>query len=401
MLLREAYLSKIRGFYDSDLIKILVGIRRCGKSVILNQIIAELKKERKIDEEHIIFINFEFIEFEELLDYKKLNKYIKDKIQDNKIYYLFLDEIQNVDNFEKVVNSLRASIKNISIFLTGSNSKLLSDELSSVLSGRYVLFNVNPLSYKEYVALTNKDGKDLDTFWDYAKWGGLPNRCEFTNEIDIKNYLHSVYDSIILRDVVKRLNIKDTVLFDMILQYLIETAGREFSADNIIKYLDKENKRVSNETLYNYINALCKALILKKVYRYDIAGKGVLKTLNKYYATDLGIAQIKNNNPEFKSYVVLENIVYNELINRNYEVYIGKIKNGEVDFLAKKDGNIKYIQVAYEMKGNDSTIDREFGAYKSIEDNYPKYVISLDKIDLSRDGIVHLNLIDFLLNDDF
>lgn len=401
MLLREDYLSKIRGFYDSDLIKILVGIRRCGKSVILNQIIEELKEKRKIDEDHIIFINFEFIEFEELLDYKKLNKYIKDKIQDNKIYYLFLDEIQNVDNFEKVVNSLRASIKNISIFLTGSNSKMLSDELSSVLSGRYVLFNINPLSYKEYVSLTNKDGKDLDTFWDYAKWGGLPNRCEFTNEVDIKNYLHSVYDSIILRDVVKRLNLKDTVLFDMILQYLIETAGREFSADNIIKYLDKENKKISNETLYNYIDALCKALILKKVYRYDIAGKGVLKTLNKYYATDLGIAQIKNNNPEFKSYVVLENIVYNELINRNYEVYIGKTKNGEVDFLVKKDGDIKYIQVTYEMKGNESTIEREFGAYKSIEDNYPKYVISLDKIDLSRDGIIHLNLIDFLLSEEF
>lgn len=401
MLLREDYLSKIRGFYDSDLIKILVGIRRCGKSVILNQIIEELKEKRKIDEDHIIFINFEFIEFEELLDYKKLNKYIKDKIQDNKIYYLFLDEIQNVDNFEKVVNSLRASIKNISIFLTGSNSKMLSDELSSVLSGRYVLFNINPLSYKEYVSLTNKDGKDLDTFWDYAKWGGLPNRCEFTNEVDIKNYLHSVYDSIILRDVVKRLNLKDTVLFDMILQYLIETAGREFSADNIIKYLDKENKKISNETLYNYIDALCKALILKKVYRYDIAGKGVLKTLNKYYATDLGIAQIKNNNPEFKSYVVLENIVYNELINRDYEVYIGKTKNGEVDFLVKKDGDIKYIQVTYEMKGNESTIEREFGAYKSIEDNYPKYVISLDKIDLSRDGIIHLNLIDFLLSEEF
>ena len=401
MLLREDYLSKIRGFYDSDLIKILVGIRRCGKSVILNQIIEELKDKRKIDEEHIIFINFEFIEFEDLLDYKKLNKYIKDKIKDNKIYYLFLDEIQNVDNFEKVVNSLRASIKNISIFLTGSNSKMLSDELSSVLSGRYVLFNINPLSYKEYVSLTKKDGNDLNTFWDYAKWGGLPNRCEFTNEIDIKNYLHSVYDSIILRDVVKRLNLKDTVLFDMILQYLIETAGREFSADNIIKYLAKENKKISNETLYNYIDALCKALILKKVYRYDIAGKGVLKTLNKYYATDLGIAQIKNNNPEFKSYVVLENIVYNELINRNYEVYIGKTKNGEVDFLAKKDENIKYIQVTYEMKGNDNTIEREFGAYKSIEDNYPKYVISLDKIDLSRDGIIHLNLIDFLLSEEF
>ena len=391
MLLREEYLSKIRGFYDSDLIKILVGIRRCGKSVILNQIINELKEKRKIDENHIIFINFEFIEYEDLLDYRKLNKYVKDKI---------LDEVQNVDQFEKVINSLRASIKNISIFLTGSNSKMLSDELSSVLSGRYVLFNINPLSYKEYVSLTNKDGKDLDTFLDYAKWGGLPNRCEFTNEIDIKNYLHSVYDSIILRDVVKRLNLKDTILFDMILQYLIETTGREFSADNIIKYLNKENKNISNETLYNYIDALCKALIIKKVYRYDIAGRGILKTLNKYYVTDLGIAQIKNNNPEFRNYIVLENIVYNELINRNYEVYIGKTKNGEVDFLAKKDGNIKYIQVTYEMKDN-STIEREFGAFASIEDNYPKYVISLDKIDLSRDGITHLNLIDFLLNDEF
>lgn len=399
MLVREDYLSKIRGFYDSDLIKILVGIRRCGKSVILNQIIDELKEKRKIDKEHIIFINFEFIEFEELLDYKKLNEYIKNKIKDNKIYYLFLDEIQNVDNFEKVVNSLRASIENISIFLTGSNSKMLSDELSTVLSGRYVLFNINPLSYKEYVLLTKKNGRDLNTFWDYARWGGLPNRCEFTNEIDIKNYLHSVYDSIVLRDVVKRLNLKDTFLFDMILQYLVETAGREFSADNIIRYLDKDNKKISKETLYNYIEALCKALILRKIYRFDIAGKSVLKTLNKYYATDLGIAQIKNHNPEFKNYVVLENIVYNELISRNYEVYIGKTKNGEVDFIAKKDGNIKYIQVTYEISDNESALEREFGAYKSIEDNYPKYVISLDKMDLSRDGIIHLNLIDFLLDD--
>lgn len=401
MLIRENYLSKIRGFYDSDLIKILVGIRRCGKSVILNQIIDELKEKRKVKDNHIIFINFEFIEFEDLLDYKKLNKYVKEKIKDDKIYYLFLDEIQNVENFEKVINSLRASIKNISIFITGSNSKMLSDELSSVLSGRYVLFNINPLSYKEYIDLTGKDGYDMDSFWDYAKWGGLPNRCEFTNTVDIKNYLHSVYDSIILRDVVKRLNLKDTILFDMILQYLIETAGREFSAENINKYLEKEYKKISNETLYNYIDALCKALILKKVYRYDISGKSVLKTLNKYYATDLGIAQIKNNNPEFKSYIVLENIVYNELINRNYEVYIGKTKNGEVDFLTKKEGIIKYIQVTYEMKGQDKTIEREFSAYKSIEDNYQKYILSLDKVDLSKDGIIHLNLIDFLLNNEF
>ena len=401
MLIREDYLSKIRGFYDSNLIKILVGIRRCGKSIILNQIIDELTTKKKIRNDHIININFEFIEYEELTDYKKLNKYIKEQIKDDKIYYVFLDEIQNVDNFEKVINSLRASVKNISIFLTGSNSKLLSEELSSDLSGRYVLFNINPLSYKEYVSLTKKDGNDLNTFWDYAKWGGLPNRCEFTNETDIKNYLHSVYDSIILRDVIKRLNLKDTFLFDKILQYLIETMGREFSADNIIKYLNKKYKKISNETLYIYIDALCKALIIRKVYRNDLSGKGVLKTLNKYYATDLGIAQIKVNNPEFKNYIILENIVYNELVNRNYTVYVGKTKKGEIDFVAKKDEETKYIQVTYEIKDNKEVIEREFGAFKDIQDNYPKYVISLDKEDLSRDGIIHLNLIDFLLGSDF
>ena len=401
MLIRESYLSKIRGFYHSDLIKILVGIRRCGKSVILNQIMQELKDKDGIDNDHLIFINFEYIEFEDLLDYKNLNQYVKEKIKDNQMYYLFLDEVQNVNNFEKVVNSLRASISNISIFLTGSNSKMLSKELSSVLSGRYVLFNINPLSYQEYVHLTGKDGYDMDTFWDYAKWGGLPNRCFFNQVTDIKNYLYSVYDSIILRDVVNRLNLKDTFLFDMILQYLIETSGREFSADNIIKYLNRENKKISNETLYNYIDALCKALIIRKVYRYDISGKGVLKTLNKYYATDLGIAQIKNSKREFENYIVLENIVYNELINRDFEVYIGKTKNGEVDFLAKKDGVVKYIQVTYQMEGNDKTQEREFGAYKYIDDDYDKYVISLDKKDLSRDGIIHLNLIDFLLSDNF
>ena len=399
MLLRENYLKKIRGFYNSDLIKILVGIRRCGKSIILEQIRNELRTEYKVDSEHIIFINFEFIEFEELLDYRKLNCYIKDKIKDDKKYYLFLDEVQNVDAFEKVVNSLRATVKNLSIFLTGSNSKMLSDELSTVLSGRYVLFRIYPLSYKEYISLTNRDGYDLNSFWDYANWGGLPNRCEFNNTTDIKNYLHSVYDSIILRDVVRRLNLKDTFLFDLIFQYLIETIGTEFSSQDIINYLRRENKSISNETLYTYVDALCRALIVERVYRYDISGKGVLKTLNKYHATDLGIAQIKNNNAEFKNYIVLENIVYNELKIRDYDVYIGKSKKGEIDFLAKKDGKTNYIQVTYELDGNSDAMEREFGAFNYINDDNPKYVISMDKTDLSRDGIIHLNLIDFLLSD--
>ncbi len=399
MLKRESYLSKIRGFYDSDLIKILVGIRRCGKSVILEQITKEIK-DKGVDDDHIININFEFIEYEELQDYKKLNTYIKDKIKDQKIYYIFLDEVQNVDKFEYVVNSLRASLKNVSIFITGSNSKMLSDELSSVLSGRYVLFNISPLSYKEYIELTGKDAYDMNNFWDYAKWGGLPNRCQFDNVNDIKNYLHSVFDSIILRDIVKRLNLQDVTLFDMILQYLIDTTGREFRADNIIKYLEKEYKKISTETLYTYIDALCKALIIKKVYRYDVHGKGILKTLNKYYATDLGIAQIKNNNSDFKNYIMLENIVYNELIIRGYEVYVGKTKTGEIDFVATLEGNTKYIQVTYELN-SEEVIEREFGAFNVIDDNYSKYVISLDKRDFSRNGIKHLNLIDFLIKNEF
>lgn len=399
MLKRELYLSQIRGFYHSDLVKILVGIRRCGKSVILNQIIEEIKEEG-VDDNHIININFEFIEFEELRDYKKLNVYIKSKITDQNMYYIFLDEIQNVNRFEDVVNSLRASLKNISIFITGSNSKLLSDELSTVLSGRYVLFHIYPLSYKEFIALTEKDPYDEDSFWNYARWGGLPNRCEFSNETDIKNYLYSVFDSIILRDIVKRLKLQDTTLFDLLLHYLIDTTGIEFSSENVIKYLEKENRKISTETLYTYVSALCKALILQRVYRYDVHGKAVLKTLNKYYVTDLGIAQIKHNNTSFKNFLMLENIIYNELKVRGYEVYIGKTKSGEIDFVAKKDGNIKYIQVSYGLNSPE-VIEREFGAFKTISDHYPKYVISLDQEDYSQNGIKHINLIDFLMNDEF
>ncbi|MCX4364427.1 MAG: ATP-binding protein [Bacilli bacterium] len=399
MLVRENYLRQIRGFYNSDLVKILVGIRRCGKSVILEQIIDELKQ-KKIKSDHIININFEFVEYEDLKDYKKLNSYVKEKIIDDKLYYIFFDEIQNVDNFEVVVNSLRASLKNVSIFITGSNSKLLSEELSTVLSGRYVIFNIYPLSYSEYIELTNKDAYDIKVFWDYAKWGGLPNRCEFNDENNIKNYLHGVFDSIILRDVVIRLGLKDTTLFNMILQYLIDTTGREFSADNILKHLEREYKKISTETLYTYLDALCKSLLIKKVYRYDIHGKAVLKTLNKYYVTDLGIAQIKNNNSNFEDYIILENIVYNELLYKGYVVYIGKTKTGEVDFIAQKDGQNKYIQVTYEMK-NEGTREREFNAFNGINDSYPKYIISLDDKDYSKDGVINLNLIDFLTKDEF
>ena len=398
MLKRELYLSRIRDFYDSDLIKILVGIRRCGKSVILQQIIEELRN-RGIDEKHIIYINFEFIEYEELTNYKKLNEYIKDKIKDDLIYYLFFDEIQNVDNFEKVINSLRAS-QNVSIFITGSNSRLLSEELSTVLSGRYVSFKINPLSYKEVLKLTGMKNSTNEIFEDYMKWGSLPNRFEFKKEDAIKNYLYGVFDSIILRDVVERLKIRDISLFNLILQYIIDTIGREFSAENIMNFLKNEGRDVSTLTIYSYVDALCKALLIRKVYRYDVHGKAVLKTLNKYYVTDLGIAQIKNNKTELDKCYAIENIVHNELIIKGYDVYTGKTKRGEIDFVATKPDKKIYIQVAFSIP-NEETKKREFGAYDIIKDNYPKYVISLDNLTYEYNGIKHINLIDFLLDDGF
>ncbi len=398
MLKREIYLKKIRDFYNSNLIKILVGIRRCGKSIILEQIMQELR-EKGIDNEHIIYINFEFIEFENLIDYKELNKYVKSRIKDDELYYLFFDEIQNVDNFEKVINSLRAS-QNVSIFITGSNSRLLSEELSTVLSGRYVSFRINPLSYKEVLELLGKSKSTDEIFEDYMKWGSLPNRFDFKREEAIKNYLYGVFDSIILRDVVERLKIRDTSLFNLILQYVIDTIGREFSAENIINFLKNEGRDVSTLTIYSYLDALCKSLLIRKVYRYDVHGRAVLKTLNKYYVTDLGIAQIKNTNTEIDKSYAIENIVYNELIIKGYDVYIGKTKKGEIDFVATKPNKKIYVQVAYSIP-NEDTKKREFGAYDVINDNYPKYVITLDKLTYEYNGIKHVNLIDFLLDENF
>ena len=398
MLKREIYLKEIRDFYNSNLIKILVGIRRCGKSIILEQIIQELK-EQGIDNEHIIYINFEFIEFESLTDYKELNKYVKDRIKDDELYYLFFDEIQNVDNFEKVINSLRAS-QNVSIFITGSNSRLLSEELSTVLSGRYVSFRINPLSYKEVLELLGKSKSTDEIFEDYMKWGSLPNRFDFKREGAIKNYLYGVFDSIILRDVVERLKIRDTSLFNLILQYVIDIIGREFSAENIMNFLKNEGRDVSTLTIYSYLDALCKSLLIRKVYRYDVHGRAVLKTLNKYYVTDLGIAQIKNTNTEIDKSYAIENIVYNELIIKGYDVYIGKTKKGEIDFVATKPNKKIYVQVAYSIP-NEDTKKREFGAYDVINDNYPKYVITLDKLTYEYNGIKHVNLIDFLLDENF
>ena len=400
MLKREHYLSKIRDFYNiNSLIKILCGLRRSGKSVILKQIIDEIKA-NGVDEEHIIYINFESLDYSDINTAKKLDNYIKKQVVDNKTYYVFLDEVQKVDDFEKAVNSLRITDQ-FSIFITGSNSKMTFLELSTDLSGRYVSFRINPLSFKEIVELTNtKEENYMVLLFDIFEWGSLPQRFLFNNLESRQNYISDVYDSILLKDVVDRLGITDMTSFNKILQYVLETETREFSATNILEYLERNNNKVASDTLYKYLDALCSTFIMNKVYRYDIQGKNVLKSLNKYYATDLGVKKIKTNNKSVNYSQCFENIIYNELINKGYEVYIGKTNKGEIDFIASKNNNIKYIQACYELS-SDETIEREFGAFKDINDNYPKYVISKDREDYSKNGIKHLNIFNFLMNDDF
>ncbi len=400
MLKREYYLNKIRDFYNvNSLIKVLCGLRRSGKSVILKQIIDEIQT-NGIKEDHIIYINFESLDYANITNAIELNNYIKSLVKDKKTYYVFLDEVQKVVEFEKAINSLRITDQ-FSIFITGSNSKMTFLELSTDLSGRYVSFRVNPLSFKEVVEFTNtKEENYLELLLDIFEWGTLPQRFMFDNKESRENYIRDVYDSILLKDVVDRLGITDITSFNKILQYVLETETREFSATNVLDYLEKNNNKVATDTLYKYLDALCSTFIVNRVYRYDINGKNVLKSLNKFYATDLGVKKIKTTSKEVNYSQAFENMIYNELINKGYEVYIGKTPKGEIDFIASKDKNIKYIQACYDLS-NEETRNREFRAFDNIDDNYPKYVISKDSEDYSQRGIKHLNIFDFLMNDDF
>ena len=400
MLKRESYLKKIRDFYNvNSLIKILCGLRRSGKSVILKQIIEEIQSSG-VDDKHIIYINFESLDYAHITNAIELNNYVKSLVKDSDTYYVFLDEVQKVKDFEKAINSLRIT-EQFSIFITGSNSKMTFLELSTDLTGRYVSFRVNPLSFKEVVELTNTPKeKYLDLLLDIFEWGTLPLRFMFDNIESRENYILDVYDSILLKDVVERLGITDITSFNKILQYVLEIETREFSVTNVLEYLDKNDNKIATDTLYKYLEALCSTFIINRVYRYDISGKSVLKSLNKFYATDLGVKKIKTNGKEINYSRSFENIIYNELINKGYDVYIGKTSKGEIDFIASKNKSIKYIQACYDLS-NEDTRKREFSAFDNIQDNYPKYVISKDTEDYSCNGIKHLNIFDFLMNDDF
>ena len=394
MIKRKKYLDEIRPFYDEDLIKVITGIRRCGKSILLEQIVDELSA--KVDKNHIIYINFEDVEYSDIIDFKDLNNYVVNLLKDNKKYYLLFDEIQNINKWEKTINSLKAT-KNVSIFITGSNSDLLSGDLATYLSGRYVSFRMQPFTFSEACEL--KETKDYDNvFLDYVKWGGMPQRFRFDEEKQLRTYLSDIYDSIVMKDIIKRFKITDLDLFNRIVEYIMTTPAQSFSAENLVNYLkNKDGRNASKETIYNYLEYMCKGLLVSKVDRYDVRGKRILNGKYKYYLTDLGLGRIMNTSKKEQLGAYIENIVYNELIYRGYDVKIGTLENGEIDFIALKDGNKEYYQVCYILGDNENVIDREFGAFDNVDDHYPKYVISTDKFDMSQNGIIHKNIIKWLL----
>lgn len=397
-LKRELYLQQIRPFYESDIIKVITGVRRAGKSVLLKTITEELVA-NGIEDTQIIYINLEDMDYEYIQTASDLNKEIKARIRNEKKYYIFLDEIQHITGFEKALASFRATL-NVSLFVTGSNSTLLSGELATLLTGRTVEFEILPFSFselKEYLEINHKPFSE-DAFYDYLKWGGFPLRFDYAEEAAVRRYLSNLYESIVNRDIIKKSGNMDKKQFMDISLYILANAGKEFSADNICAYYEQQNnKPIARRTIYNYLDKMKKAYLIHGVCRYNIIGKAALKNREKYYAVDMGFRTINTNTINYEDTFFLENIIYNELLTRGYHVFTGKTYKGEIDFVAIKDGKKCFIQVSY-LLASPETIRREFGAYDKITDASPKYVLSLDKIDMSQNGIVHMNIIDFLLH---
>ena len=401
MLKRDEYIKQIVPFIDKDVIKVLTGIRRSGKSVMLKLLMEELKN-RGINEKQFIYINFENLKYRNLKNYERLYDFILNKVDNKyKSYYIFLDEIQEMEEWEKCVNSLRVDEDfNFDIYITGSNAKLLSGELSTYLAGRYIEFVVYPFSFKEFFEIMKEKNKEIDlkeAFQDYVKFGGMPflHNLDYNFEASMQ-YLQDLYASIILKDITQRNNIRDTDLLERIINYVVMNIGNTFSATSISKFFKSENRKVATETILNYIKACEEAFLVYRVARNDLLGKKILNVNEKYYIADHGIREAIMENNQKNINQVLENIVYFEMLRRGYNIKIGKVDNFEVDFVCKKNDETIYIQVSYLLASED-TKEREFSVLENIKDNYPKYVLSMDEFDMSRNGIKHVNLIEFLV----
>lgn len=399
MIKRESYMARIRPFIDGDLIKVLTGIRRSGKSVMLELIKDELRA-RGVTEEQLVVFNFEDMRNAQLCTAEALHdELVRRAVSIKGKIYFFFDEIQEVERWERCVNSLRVEM-DCDIYITGSNAKLLSGELATYLAGRYVEFIIYPFSFSEFLALYHSVEPDADTrtgFDRYLTFGGMPYLANLRfDETACRQYLRDLFNSVELKDIVKRNNVRDVDMLERIIAYVTANIGTTFSSTAISKYLKNEGRRVSPETVLNYLKACSDAFLFYQVRRQDLQGKRILTVNEKYYVADHGIREAVVGGNMRDINLVLENIVFMEALRRGYSVTVGKVGEREIDFVCERHGEKCYIQVTY-LLAVEETVQREFGVYEHVQDNFPKYVVSLDEFDMSRNGVRHYNIRDFLL----
>lgn len=393
---REEYLKILKDFQGKDIIKIVTGIRRCGKSTLMEIFQDELRGQG-VGEDHIIAINFEDYNYADLLEAKNLHSYIQDKLTEAEMYYVFFDEIQNVADFPKVVNSLNLK-KNVDLYLTGSNAYMLSSEIATYLSGRYVEIKMLPLSFKEYVGALG-DQKELGRkYANYLRFSAFPYAMMLEeNEERIYEYLEGIYSTVILKDIVYRKKISDTMILESVMRFLFDNIGNLTSTKKISDTLTSNGRKADVKTIEKYISALAEAFVVYQAKRYDIKGKSYLKTLDKYYVVDIGLRYMLLGSKNTDTGHILENVIYLELLRRGCKVYVGKMESEEVDFVAINSRGTTYYQVAATVR-EDAALARELRPLQKISDNYPKYILTLDEDpEADYEGIRRQNALEFLL----
>ena len=398
MINRDEYMQQLKHFKNKDLIKVVTGIRRCGKSTLFDLFI-EYLLENGINQEQIIRINLEDLVYSDLDDYMKLYKYIVDKIDNKKQYYVFIDEVQNIDKWQKAVDSLYIK-KNVDVYITGSNAHLLSGELATLLSGRYIEIKMLPLSFKEYVT-ANKDEKNIERLYSkYISFGSFPYTINFDDIDDVDKYIKNIYDSIILKDIVARKKFPDLKMLQSVVSFMLYNIGNICSTNKIADTMTSYGRSMNVHTVEKYITSLTEAFIFYKASRYDVKGKQYLKTGDKYYIADPGLRYFLLGRKQGDTGHILENVVYLELLRKGYDVYIGKVDDMEVDFVAINSKGIEYYQVSQSTR-EEKTLERELKPLYNIKDHYPKYLLTMDlEPETSYDGIRKLYVLDWLLEKD-
>ncbi|MBP1546334.1 MAG: ATP-binding protein [Oscillospiraceae bacterium] len=392
MVKRHQYLEKLKKLKDMQIIKVITGFRRCGKSTLLCQFQNYLR-ECGTDNSQIISINFEKLEFEDLPDYKKLYKYVNERLHPDKTTYIFLDEIQLVKGYQKAVDSLFVK-ENVDLYITGSNAQMLSGELATLLSGRFIEIEMLPLSFAEFYELIGGDRRDA---WKrYFTNGGLPYTAYINDEEILHDYLLGIYNTVLLKDVVERNRIQDIPLLKSVIRFILDNIGNIVSSKKISDSLVSYGRKTTSVTVENYIQSLSEAYLVYEADRYDVKGKQYLKSLEKYYVVDIGLRKLLLGNKNTDIGHILENIVYLELLRRGYNVSIGKVDTLEIDFIAEKDGDKEYYQVSASVL-DPITFEGEIAPLRKVNDNYPKYIITMDELSSNNDGIKQINVIDFLL----